>query len=151
MGKINWTGVLTGGLLAGLVINVGEFTLNTFVIGESFAARMNELGLAMPDSGSAMVVWVILSFVLGIASVWLYAAIRPRYGPGIKTAIYAGAAVWFFSGLLNGVGMVNAGLFSAGLMAAGIIWGLVELCIATALGAWVYKEGETSAAAAEAT
>jgi hypothetical protein len=32
---------------------------------------------------------------------WLYAAIRPRYGPGPKTAAVAGFALWFIgSGLM---------------------------------------------------
>src|SRR5207249_3963498 len=33
-------------------------------------------------------------FLVGIFAVWLYAAIRPRYGAGPKTALCAGAAVW---------------------------------------------------------
>ena len=34
MGKINMTRVILGGLLAGLVINIGEFILNDTILGE---------------------------------------------------------------------------------------------------------------------
>ena len=143
MGKVNWTGVIVGGLLAGLVINISEFVLNTFVVAEDFAARMEELGVSGGEGTGAMVVWIVLGFVWGIAAVWLYAAIRPRFGPGVKTALLAGVFLWLIAGLLQAVAMVNMGLFTAGMMVLGLVWGLVELCLATTLGAWVYKEGES--------
>jgi hypothetical protein len=31
-------------------------------------------------------------FLIGIFAIWLYAAIRPRHGPGPKTAVCAGAS-----------------------------------------------------------
>ncbi len=34
MGKINMARVILGGLLAGLIINVGEFVLNEPILGE---------------------------------------------------------------------------------------------------------------------
>ena len=53
--------------------------------------------------------------MLGIASVWLYAAIRPRYGAGAGTAIMAGVAVWVMAHLWSGVylGMGFIGLHPA--------------------------------------
>ena len=31
---------------------------------------------------------------MGLLLVWLYAAIRPRFGPGPRTATYAALVVW---------------------------------------------------------
>ena len=35
---------------------------------------------------------VIVDFILGILTVWVYAAIRPRFGPGPRTALTAALA-----------------------------------------------------------
>ena len=52
------------------------------------------------------------AFLCGIAAVWLYAAIRPRFGAGLKTALIAGIAVWFFYRFLGAVAEMNMGLSS---------------------------------------
>lgn len=138
MGRINWGRVLLGGIVAGLVINVSEFILNAVVLRADLEAAMADLGRSA-DTAS-IPVWVLYAFVLGIAAVWLYAAIRPRFGPGPGTAIRAGLAVWFFVYLLSSVAMLNMGLFPTRLTSISAIWGLVEVLIATVLGAWVYRE-----------
>jgi len=90
--------------------------------------------------GSAILVWILFGFALGIAAVWLYAAIRPRYGAGAGTAARAGVAVWFFQSLLPSVAQLNLALFPSKLVLTATAWGLVELIIATVLGAWLYRE-----------
>jgi hypothetical protein len=47
------------------------------------------------------VVVVVTGFVQGIATVCLYAAIRPRFGAGPRTAVIAGSSVWFFSSWMH--------------------------------------------------
>ena len=47
--------------------------------------------------------FTVWGFLVGILAIWLYAAIRPRYGAGSKTALYAGAAVWGLGYLLGSV------------------------------------------------
>jgi hypothetical protein len=64
----------------------------------------------------------------------------PRYGAGAKTALCAGAAVWFFAYVYPSVGMTAMGMFSGSVMALGVIWGLAELLVASVAGAWVYTE-----------
>jgi hypothetical protein len=86
------------------------------------------------------VIWNILGFLAGIAAVWLYAAIRPRFSPGAKTAVIAGIAVWFISRFLGALAEMNMGIYSQKLIMTGLVWGLVEIAIATVVGAWVYKE-----------
>lgn len=56
--------------------------------------------------------WIVMGFVFGIAAVWLYAAIRPRYGAGIGTPVRAGIAVWSFASLYLIVIIVNLGVFA---------------------------------------
>jgi hypothetical protein len=139
MGKINIGRVVLGGLLAGVVLNVGEYLLNQPVLGEQWAMAMDTLGLEAM-SGSAVIWMVLWNFVMGIALVWLYAAIRPRFGAGPKTAVIAGVAVWFLVWLLGFGSTVIAGMLPGGLVGVTLIWGLFEVPIASVAGAWLYQE-----------
>ncbi len=103
MGKINIGRVIAGGLLAGLVINIGETVLNTVVIAGQMEAAVAARNLP-PVGGREIASFVIMCFGLGIATVWLYAAIRTRFGPGVPTAVLNGAVVWFLAYLWPGMG-----------------------------------------------
>ena len=138
MGKVNLSRVIMGGLLAGLIINVSEFLLNDKVMKTVWEAQLKTLGKTMPEDAGAMTFWIVDGFVTGIVAVWLYAAIRPRYGPGPGTAARAGLVVWFFTCLLWALAMQNLGLFPVSVLA--LVWVLVESIVATIAGAWLYKE-----------
>jgi hypothetical protein len=142
MGRINWGKVFLGGLLAGVVINVGEYLFHAVLFKNEVAEMMRSLGKdpAAVMTGNAIVIWNILGFLAGIGAVWGYAAIRPRFGPGAKTAVIAGIAVWYFSRFLGAIGEMNMGMASQKMIITGLVWGLIELAIATVAGAWAYKE-----------
>lgn len=144
MNKINMRRAILGGLLAGLIMNVSEFLLHAVVLaadGKKLMDDWNQRGFNIqPDP--MMLVWLVLiTFALGFLAVWTYAAIRPRFGPGPKTAICAGLAVWAMSFLYAGV-YVYAGIviLPAKLTWLPVVWGLVEVPLATLAGAWLYKE-----------
>jgi hypothetical protein len=139
MGQINVGRVVAGGLLAGLVINISETILNLFVVAAPMAEALKARNL--PEiGGSAIGVFVLLCFGLGISLVWLYAAIRPRYGAGPRTAICAAAAVWWFAYVFPQVGNIAMGLFPAGVTTLATVWGLAEVVIAALVGARLYQE-----------
>ena len=142
MGRINWGRVFLGGLLAGVVINIGEYLFHAVLFKDEVAEMMRAIGKdpAAVMSGIAIVIWNILGFLTGIGAVWGYAAIRPRFGAGAKTAMIAGVAVWYFSRFLGAIGEMNMGMASQKMIMTGLVWGLVEMIIATIAGAWAYKE-----------
>lgn len=139
MTGINMARVLVGGIIAGLVINIGEFILNMFVIQAEMDATIARLNLP-PIGGQQIGTFVILAFALGIGTVWLYAAIRPRFGAGIGTALCAGAVVWFFAYFYPSMGLMMLGMFPVGTTVLALVWGLVEVLAGAALGAWLYQE-----------
>lgn len=136
---INTSRVLIGGLVAGLVINIGEFVLNEPILGEQWRATFESLNRPAMG-GSSIAIFVVLGFLLGIAAVYLYAAIRPRFGAGPKTAVCAGLLVWYFAYLNVNVGNMATGLFPASLLLTATAWGLVEIPLATVAGAALYRE-----------
>src|SRR5688572_22100829 len=96
---INTGKVLVGGLVAGLVMNVSGFVVQGMLLGKRMMDEMAAVAPSMathqPGAGE-MTGRVLTSFAVGILLVWIYAAIRPRFGPGPKTAMIAAAVVWAF-------------------------------------------------------
>jgi hypothetical protein len=138
MGKINVARVILGGLLAGLIINISEYILNTYVVAEEAAAAMQRLSLP-PISANQIGIFVLMTFVLGIIVIFLYAGLRPRFGAGAGTAVIAALIIWIV-GLMSGIADVVIGLLPSNLLVIGAAWGLVEMIVAAIAGAWVYKE-----------
>jgi hypothetical protein len=139
MNKINMGRVVLGGLLAGLVLNIGEFLLNDKVLGSQMKDFMTKHYFSEPGS-HFLIIAVGLTFVMGIVLVFGYACIRPRLGAGVKTAIIAGLFAWF--GVYFYCGIVNGVLFGipSGTICLVVVWGLVEYALAAVAGAWLYKE-----------
>ena len=139
MSGINVGRVIVGGLLAGLVVNVSEFVLNTFVVAKDMEAAMKAMNLPAMDP-SQIPYFVVFSFALGIVTVWLYAAIRSRFGPGVPTAAYAALTVWFLAYLYPTLFFLVLHIFPVKALIISAGWGLVEILVAGIAGAWAYTE-----------
>jgi hypothetical protein len=141
MGKINWIRVLLGGLIAGVVGIVFQFAVWVPLVGRSLSATLLALGHPMQETVGTTVLMVVLIFVMGILAIWLYAAIRPRYGAGPATAALAGVAAGAFMAVLPDIGWgLTLRLIPARVWVGDAVIGLVALVVMTVLGAWVYKE-----------
>ena len=147
MAKINLWRVLIGGLVAGLIINAGEIVLNGLILGNQWNALRAAYGLADLTIGQ-LIAGVIITFTYGIVLIWIYAAIRPCFGPGPRTAVIAGLAFWVIAYVLFLLSMFNGGLVSAEIAITSIVWGVIEAPVAAVAGAWLYQEGEGTFAAA---
>src|SRR4030095_14634942 len=135
MTDINYKRVLFGGLVAGAVLSIGEYLLNEVLFVKQLEETARRLNFARPGTPFNLFA-VILTLLLGLVLVWLYAVIRTRFGPGPKTAVLAALIGWFCIYFYSGV------LFSVlvgvprNLVLFGLIWGLVEYTLATIAGAW---------------
>jgi hypothetical protein len=126
--------VLLGGLVAGFVINV-------FFLGPGLGAAHLPWGLAPREIVVVTVLMVVLVFLVTILVTWLYAALRSRYGPGLRTAAMAGVVSGLLLGLFQYVGWVlTLRLIPARVWATIIAITFAALVIATLLGAWVYEK-----------
>jgi len=136
--------VVLGGLLAGVVINIVEYVTNGVVLKADWGQAMQALGKS-EVSGSAIAMFIVWGFLLGIAAVWIYAAIRPRYGAGVGTAVRAGLVAWGLSVFLSNLANYPLGLFPTRLLVITSVVSLFEIVIATTVGAWPYKEEDAPA------
>lgn len=134
--------VLIGGIVAGVVMNAIDIVTNMFIVGDRMKAETDAFKPGLSDqmmAGNAMVTYIIMDFVLGIALVWTYAAIRPRFGPGIKTATYAALLFWILAGIFLS-GYRQMGMMSTGLWFTFAFLGLVNFLLSAWAGARFYTE-----------
>ena len=140
MRHINWIRVFMGGIVAGLIIDVAQWLLNGLFLGPDWREAMQALGRPIHESTGSMIFYILLGFGYGIMATWMYAAIRPRFGAGARTAFYAGLGVWLLGYFLPLAMWMPMSLFPVSLMATVMMIGLLEILIATEAGAWVYRE-----------
>ena len=143
---INTSKVVVSGVVAGIVSNVLGFLL----FGLWLAPRFNsEIEAAAPglaaraETGGAMAWTIIGGFVVGFVLAWLYAAIRPRFGPGAKTAIYAGLVVWVL-GFIFHIDMLILGLSSMNTYMMASVAALVQVLGTAWVAGMLYKEDATA-------
>ncbi|MFL5464247.1 MAG: hypothetical protein ACJ791_00545 [Gemmatimonadaceae bacterium] len=144
---MNTKKVVIGGLVAGVVLNVIDFVANTFILGARMKAESDAFKPGISDqmmSGSSIASYVIMDFVLGLALIWTYAAVRPRFGPGLRTASFVALLFWLLALIFT------AGFRQMGMMSPGLWWmfafvGLVNFLLAAWAGARIYSEETTTA------
>jgi len=140
MGKINLGRVILGGFVGGIVTNLIDMVVNVPVLGAAWKAETDALHLThMTSAGMSACGWIVSDFLITWIAVWLYAGIRPRFGPGPGTAIKAGLAVWALTGIAYSAFAFN-GLYSQSLTLQSSLGGLVAKVAGTWLGAMIYKE-----------
>jgi hypothetical protein len=131
--------VVLAGLLAGLVLNIGEAVLHGVVLAPATAEAMAALGRSGASSPLGLSLLIGITFVQGLVGVWLYALLSSRGVTRGRAAIVAGLTLWILSAVYAAI------YFSAGfpdVMPAGVIWWpvvweLVEFPLAVFIGALV--------------
>jgi hypothetical protein len=133
--------VVVGGLVAGIVFNIGDFVINTMLLTADNAAFLTRLGIdpAAMESFAGIAPWIVIDFLFGLLVVWTYAAIRPRLGPGVSTAIIAGLIPYLGATLVL-AGFTSMGVFPVAMFIKGSIASLINTSIGAVAGAWVYTE-----------
>jgi hypothetical protein len=139
---INTSKVVSAGLAAGVVATILGYVLFGMMLGprmeaESLAVAPAIAGRSM--TGAAIAGQVIISFIIGVLLVWLYAAIRPRFGPGPRTAVYAALVVWL-CGFIFHVDWLIVGMMTTGTYLMASAAALVQLLASAYVGAMLYKE-----------
>jgi len=137
---MNWKRIVAGAVAAGALIDVVEGGLSGGLFGAQFQSELGARGLDLRVGPAGAVFFVAWGFVVGLVSVWLYAAVRPRLGPGPRTAVAVAIAVWLVSGVLPHLRDATLGFLSLNLSGKFILLQLAWQIAATLLGAFIYRE-----------
>jgi hypothetical protein len=140
--RINLTRVLIGGVLASLVFIVAEVIveglLKLFIdFNEAELAREYFPGIIL-SGARYQIVNLLYLLTSCTAAIWLYAALRPKFGRGLKTAFIA-SMLFIFVIFLFMVNNVNMGLFPLEPALISLALSLAEFPVAVISGAMIYK------------
>ncbi|MBI2678996.1 MAG: hypothetical protein HYX28_09465 [Candidatus Koribacter versatilis] len=141
MGKINWKRAIAGGLVAGFLYDLFEIALSPFVAGRQYEAELNAIRHT-PPSAAGYAFFIAWGFVIGVVAVCVYAAVRPRLGPGPRTAAKVALALWVLADLMPQMAQAVMGIFTFNLMIKFTLQQLFFMLATTIVGAWVYREGD---------
>jgi hypothetical protein len=140
---MNWRRILYGGLAAGLLMSVVDFLVGTFVLAPRYA-RYQEIGIFLKEPRLPLfpLLWVLGTFAEGLLLAWLYAAVRPRLGPGPKTAVLVALAVGLMAHVPLNFSMATWGIQGRFLPFVWMLSGLAQFLLGTLLAGFIYKEKE---------
>ncbi|HEX6164443.1 MAG TPA: hypothetical protein VFZ31_13830 [Vicinamibacterales bacterium] len=133
MGGINWRSVLMSGILAGLAWSLMTLPILILFGGEIIDAVPRPLVTA-GRLGSFS-----LNVLAGVWAMWLYAVLRPLYGPGPKAAAIAGFS-WWMVATINTWQWTEIGLLRFKGLVPLIAASLPILVAVTTFGAWLYQD-----------
>ncbi|HEV2489560.1 MAG TPA: hypothetical protein VGT03_07115 [Candidatus Acidoferrales bacterium] len=153
MSKINWGRLFLGGLAGGAVVLAGDALVAVAIPALIRSGIVPPPHLSPPTLASALTYVVAVLLVGGPAALWLYVAIRPRFGPGPKTAAYAGLWSWLILGPYLQATQSAIGfpaVFSLGTWVPLDVVALPLIVVAMLAGAAIYKEEDAGAATAAA-
>ena len=133
--RLNVRRLLFGGLAAGLVINVLEYLVHGLFLDAQWTAAFAALG----KTPTGWTTFIPANFLVGIIGMWVYARMRPSYGPGPKTAVRAALAVWVVFWVVPEAALQPLNLFPNSLLFTVVVVGLLDSIPAILLGAWIYR------------
>ena len=131
--------VIAGGLLAGLILNIGEAVLHGVLLDAQTTEAMNALGKEIVGSPLGITLLILITFAQGLIGMWLYAAINPR--SGALTAVGIGMVLWLLSSVYSAIYLHAgfAGVFPNPVVWWPVAWECIEYPLAILVGALVYK------------
>jgi hypothetical protein len=141
MAKINTRRVIIGGIIAGVICFVGDGVVHGILLRDRWAQIMTTLGKGSIEVGSQHPGYFLAYDLLkGLIAIWLYAAARPRFGPGPATALLAAVTVWLLVIPVPTIGLLPMAFFSAGFAVLWSVYGFFPILVGTMAGAWLYRE-----------
>ena len=141
MSNVNWGKFILGALIVAAICFVSDGFLHQRVVNEQWGAVIAALGATVPEhAGFSMIWFVVFEAGRGFLAMYVYVLLRPRLGPGVTTATWAGVVTWVAFSLTGPAQFIPLGFYSVSLWAFVGIYQLVFTIIAAIVGAAPYSE-----------
>ena len=135
--RVTFFHLATGGIVAGLIIIVGEAILNVRLLADQWAKLRAQQALAAPSRAAAAQVPLKL-MLLAIFAVWLAVEFKPAEASLLYAGMVSGLIIWFLIWAWVPWGLLLSGYMSPTIAATTAAWGLIEIPLAVCAGVWVY-------------
>lgn len=135
--EINPKSLVVSGAAAGItIIIVGTGLIP--ILGDQMDVALEKLSVP-PLSNAAMAYFGIMSFLLGVAIMWIYALIYHNFKTSLSAALTIALFFWFFTYFWSNAALVAYGFLSSEIAAVGTAYGLIELIAAAVVGSKIYR------------
>lgn len=142
MTHINTGRIVLGGAVAAIVLFIASGIVNGAILGSAWQDWLRAMGNLnhAPAEPAGLLIWAVVSLVLGFTGIWIYAGIQPRYGSGPRTAVVAGLLLWLAGWLAPALGQLALGAIPTYVTIVGCLGGLVGALLAVVAGGALYKD-----------
>ncbi|MGH8242218.1 MAG: hypothetical protein ACRETY_02585 [Steroidobacteraceae bacterium] len=141
MSNVNWGRFVLGALIVAAICFVSDGFLHQRLVSEQWEAVEAALGATMREhAGWTVVYFVIFELGRGFLTMYTYVLLRPRLGPGAKTATWAGVVAWVAFSLTGPAQFIPLGFYSESLWISVALYQLVFSIVAAISGAAPYGE-----------
>jgi len=137
--KINNGRLILAGVVTAVILAVLDDIDNGLLLAQGWTNGLKAFGLP-PISVKGIIAMNLWCVAIGFLGIWLYAAVRPRFGAGPKTALITAAVVWAFAWPLAMLAPVATHLIPKAMAINACLLGIPEIAIALLVGAAIYKE-----------
>jgi hypothetical protein len=139
--NVHWGKFVLGALIATAICFISDAFLHQQVVQQQWLDVYAALGARAPEhAGWAMIWFVVFEAGRGFLTMYTYVLLRPRLGPGAKTATWAGVVAWVAFSLTGPAQFIPLGFFSESLWFTVAIYQLVFSIVAAIAGAAPYGE-----------
>ena len=141
MKNVNWAKFVLGAVIVAVVSFLSDGFLHQKFVDEQWQAVYAALGATAPEhSGWKMVWFMIFEAGRGFLTMYVYVLLRPRLGPGVQTATWAGVVAWVCYSLTGPAQYIPIGFYSEALWIKAGLFQLVFSIVAAIAGAAPYSE-----------
>lgn len=137
MKEYNWVRLFVCGLAIGGIWTLLS-VLMLALLAEDFLAAVHNGRNSVPSRGGS--IFLLLSnLAAGVWAMWFYAAIRPHYGPGRKSAVIVGLAWWVIASTQSAKWVALLSI-PPELTLAPLAATLPSMIGGTMVGTWLYEK-----------
>lgn len=123
------------------MISVSGTVLAHAVLGPAYVAAFRaHMATPLPPVAAIIAENLSIRFGYGLLGMFFYVAFRPRFGPGPRTALLAGAALAVGTYLVPLLHLAQFGILTGEKLWIAAGWSTAEAMIACLLGASIYRE-----------
>jgi hypothetical protein len=140
MGRINYGRVIAGAIVASIFYFIADGFIHGALLGREHMAAVTGAGKVVKDDPTAYAYFAAFDLGKGLVVMLIYAAARPRFGPGVKTAIWVGLVAWLALEALPVIAWMPFPFYEKLFYWKWIGLEIVPMVVGAILGAWIYKE-----------
>ena len=135
--------LLISGIAGGVVMWIVDFIANGVVLAERYK-MLQQAGHFLPAPRLPFFpLWILMELALGIGVAWIYAAVRPRLGPGPKTALTVGVVLGLMIYLPGNLAQASWSAVGRFVPLVWLIFGLIGTIAGALVAGALYKEALT--------